>query len=385
MTKRDADVRLRLLLEAHRRTVTRCLAFYGVVTADQQDIAQEVFLSAHSQLLRDNHPSLDAVAGVWRSWLRQIARRHAANYRRTTRPLTTLLSEVRDTSAPDPERIAARRELLVLLLDTLDPESREIFLDVNAEGLSWQEISRDHCMSIDRARYLDSRAASRMEKALLRWEKGEGVAVAIPLSVAELLAAAPPVHEVPDELPRRISEAIDRPKDAAARPRELDRWARLAANLPSHAGVLVLGGVLGWLIHGPRKELSPTTLPSSPGDSAAFVAEATAPASRAISPAEAPAATTAIRLLPPVAHQLGAPERRAPDPSEDEHLLDQAQAALNAGDVHAALAALSKRDGHFGGGPSASVRQRLLVRACALAGARADPGCAGAAPAAATE
>ena len=177
MTKRDADVRLRMLLDEHRRAVTRCLAYYGVATADQQDIAQEVFLSAHSQLLRDNHPSVDALAVVWRSWLRQIARRQAANY---------------------------------------------------------------------------------------------------------------------------------------------------------------------------------------------------------LAPPEAPKAATAIRPLPAVAHPLSAPERRAPDPSDDEHLLDQAQAALNAGDAHAVLAALSKRDGHFGGGPSASVRQRLLVRACALAGARTDPECAGA-------
>jgi RNA polymerase sigma factor (sigma-70 family) len=382
MTKRDADVRLRLLLEEHSRAVARCLACYGVATADQQDIAQEVFLSAHSQLLRDNHPSVDAAAFVWRAWLRQIARRQAANYRRKARPVAALLSEMRDANAPDPERIAAKRELLVLLLDTLDPESREIFLDVNAEGMSWQEISQERSISIDRARYLHGRAASRMNKALSRWEKGERDLVAVPLSVAELFAAAPPAHEAPEDMHRRISEAIDRQNDAAARPREMDRWARLAAGLPSHAGVLVLGGILGWLIHGPPKEMSLATLPFSPGNTTALVTEATAPASRETSPSEAPATATAIRPLPPVAHQLSAPERRALDPSEDEHLLDQAQAALNAGDAHAALAALSKRDGHFGGGPSASVRQRLLKRACALAGARADPGCVGAAPAA---
>jgi RNA polymerase sigma factor (sigma-70 family) len=378
MTKRDADVRLRLLLEEHSRAVARCLAYYGVATADQQDIAQEVFLSAHSQLLRDNHPSLDSAAVVWRSWLRQIARRQAANYRRKARPVAALLSEMRDPSAPEPERIAAKRELLVLLLDTLDPESREIFLDVNAEGMSWQEISHERSISIDRARYLHSRAASSMDKALARWEKGERALVAVPLSVAELLAAAPPVHEIPEELHRRIRDAIDRHTHAAARPRELSRWGRML----SHAGVLVLGGVLGWLLHGPPNDRSPAPLPSSPGNTSAVVAEATAPATREISPLEAPVATTAIRPLPAVAHPLIAPERKAPDPSEDEHLLDQAQAALNAGDAHAALAALSTRDGHFGGRPSASVRLRLLVRACALAGAAADRECAGAAPAA---
>lgn len=382
MTQRDADVRLRLLFEEHRRAVARCLACYGIATADQQDIAQEVFLSAHSQLLRDNHPSVDAAAFVWRAWLRQIARRHAANYRRKTRPITTLLSEVRDPSAPDPERIAARREILVLLLDTLDPESREIFLDVSAEGMSWQEISHERGIPIDRARYLHARAASRMDKALSRWEKGERALASVPLSVAELLAAAPEGHEIPEDLHRRISEAIDRPNDAAPRSREKGRWARLAAGLPSHAGVLLFGGILGWLIHGPPNEMFPARLPSSPGNAAALVAETTAPASRESSPLEAPATTATTRPIPPVAHPLSAPERRALDPSEDEHLLDQAQAALNAGDVHAALAALSMRDGHFGGGPSASVRQRLLVRACALAGARVDPACGGAAPAA---
>jgi hypothetical protein len=181
---------------------------------------------------------------------------------------------------------------------------------------------------------------------------------------------------------RRISEAIDRQEDSAARPRALGRWARFSAVLPSHAGVLVLGGILGWLIHRPPGDRSPAPLLSSAGNSAALVAEATVPASREISPPQAPAAVTVFRPLPGVAHPLSAPEHGPTDPSEDEHLLDQAQAALNAGDAHAALAALSKHDGHFGGGPSASVRQRLLVRACALPGAQGAPECAGAAPAA---
>ena len=161
----------------------------------------------------------------------------------------------------------------------------------------------------------------------------------------------------------------------------MGRWPRLAARLPSHAGALVLGGTLGWLIHRPTHDVSLTAPPSSPGDHVTLLAEAAVTASRDISPSDAPAAVTALPPRASVVHQVSAPERRAAEPSDDARLLDQAQAALNAGDAHAALAALSRRDGHFGGGPGASVRQRLLVRACALAAGRAEPACAGAAPA----
>lgn len=48
-----------------------------------------------------------------------------------------LLEEPLRSALPDPERTAARRELIVLLVESLDDELREIFLDVSAEGMSW--------------------------------------------------------------------------------------------------------------------------------------------------------------------------------------------------------------------------------------------------------
>ncbi|MEP7123319.1 MAG: sigma-70 family RNA polymerase sigma factor [Byssovorax sp.] len=382
MTPRDADVRLRTILDEHGRGVARFLVYYGVSTADQEDMTQEVFLTAHKLLLGDNHPVLDGGAAVWRGWLREIARRHAANYRHKGRPIPTLLAEIRDLSASDPEKVAARRELLVLLLDTLDPESREIFLDVNAEGLSWSEIAVGHGMTINRARYLNARAASRMEAVLLGWEKGESGAGVVLIGVAELLAAVPPAGAVPDEMYRRVHDAIDRHQGAAARPRDLRRWPLRAAGLPSHAAVLLFGGLVGWALHRPPEDLSPAVLISSPGERAVLAAGVPIPSSHDLPPSEAPAAATATRLLPPAARPLNGSDRKVPGLSDDEHLLDQAQAALNAGDAHAALAALAKRDGHFGSGPAVSIRQRLLLRACALAGAGADPECdgSGAAP-----
>jgi DNA-directed RNA polymerase specialized sigma24 family protein len=79
MKQGEDEVRFRALFDAHHRTVARALAYYGVSAADRPDLVQEVFLSVHSSLLRGKHPAYDAPLPVWRAWLRQFARRHAAS------------------------------------------------------------------------------------------------------------------------------------------------------------------------------------------------------------------------------------------------------------------------------------------------------------------
>lgn len=383
MSQRDAEARFRSLFDAHHRSVARALAYYGVSAADQPDLVQEVFLSVYSALQRGKHPSHDSPAPVWRAWLRQFARRHAANYRRSARDETELLEVASSAAAPDPERVAARRELLALLLGELEDEPREIFLDARAEGLSWEEIARERGLSIDQARYLHRKAIERMEEIMKSWEKGKGGFAAVPLSMADLLAALPPLAVLSESMAVPPGEALDRREDAATRPRAWRRWAKRAVGLPSHASMLAAGGILGWALHDSPKDLSATApLPRSRTVESRASAE-TSPASREPAPPEAPAATTAPpQSAPPIsiARRSSAPERRSTGTSsgslKDEQLLDQAQAALVAGDAHAALAALAKRDGHFAEGPSASVRQRLLVRACALLGGRAGGPCA---------
>lgn len=227
-------------------------------------------------------------------------------------------------------------------------------------------------MTIDRARYLHKVATARMEEALLRWEKGEREPAVVPVSIADLLAAAAPVCVIPDDMYHRISDSLARRPDAGAVPRNVGRWAQLAAGLPSNAGLVVVGGVLGWLLRGPTKDVSPAAPLSAPS-SIAVVASV---APEATSPTNVETTASGRKGDQQIAPPHAPPERRSQGALEDEQLLDQAQAALNAGDVHAALAVLSKRNGHFAGGPSASVRQRLLVRACALPGGRAEPECA---------
>ena len=379
MTQGDPEIFFRTLYDTHRRSVARALAHFGVSTVDQPDIVQEVFLSVHRSLLRGNHTAHDAPAPVWRAWLRQFARRHAANYRRSAPDEAAPLDVALPAPAPDPERVAARRELLALLLEDLDDEPREIFLDARAEGLSWEEIASERGISIDQARYLYRKAIERMEETMKRWEKGKGGFTAVPLSIADLLAALPPLADLPENLVLQPGRALDRQKDAVTHPRAWRRWSQLAVALPPHAGVLALGGILGWALHGSPKELSSTPpLSPSPALEARAPAE-TSPASRDTAPAEVPVTSPAApQSAPPVsvARRSSAPERRSSGALKDGQLLDQAQAALVAGDAHAALAALAKNDGRFAEGPSVSVRQRLLVRACALPDGRAAAQCA---------
>jgi DNA-directed RNA polymerase specialized sigma24 family protein len=376
MNKREADARVRQLFDDHRRSVVKALAYYGVVPNDQPDLLQDVFLAVNGALLAGNHPVAGAHAQVWRAWLREFARRFASNYRRKVRLTTVPLDEPLRSDRPDPERTFARRELLILLVESLDDEHRDMFLDVSASDLSWAEVAGERGITIDQARYLHKVAMAQMEQALARWEKSEREPAVVPVSIADLLAAAPLIGVIPDVLHPRVFDVLARRAGASIGPRNVGRWAGLATRLPASAGLFVAGGVAGFLLRGPIGEASPAASLSAPTPIAVLAPETTHPPSSEIPAPDATATTSPLRSSPSGARQSSVSERRSPGATEDEQLLDQAQAALNAGDVHAALAVLSKRAGHFAGGPSASVRQRLLLRACALPGGRAEPECA---------
>ncbi len=156
---------------------------------------------------------------MWRAWLWQFARRHAANYRRRVRaPETELLEGTSRAAAPDPERAAALRELLARLLDKLDARSRELVLAANAEDLSWQEIAEARGISVDRARYSLFKAVNRMTSAMACWEKREREPAVAPASITDLLSAALPSSAVLEEMAERDLESIEPPWEA-------DAWA----------------------------------------------------------------------------------------------------------------------------------------------------------------
>ncbi|MEE9386914.1 MAG: sigma-70 family RNA polymerase sigma factor [Nannocystaceae bacterium] len=127
------------IYRAHVRFVWRCLRGYGVPDAAVQDAAQEVFLVVHRRL-SDYDPTTNM-----RTWIYSIARRIAANRRRSQLRADQREAAVVVTGADraDPESsLAARRDLarVQAFLDQLDPNSRDVFFLFHVESFTGREI-----------------------------------------------------------------------------------------------------------------------------------------------------------------------------------------------------------------------------------------------------
>jgi RNA polymerase sigma-70 factor (ECF subfamily) len=123
----------------HVGFVWRELVRQGAPSASLEDALQEVFVVTHRHW------------GVWegrvsmRSWLFGVARRVAANQRRT---LSRHRHKLDSMPTPPPERafdeqLAARDRLDVLarVVEQLEPERREVFVLAELEGWSAPEIA----------------------------------------------------------------------------------------------------------------------------------------------------------------------------------------------------------------------------------------------------
>lgn len=139
----EHSVLLRELHALHASFVWRSLARLGVREADLPDVLQEVFLTVHQKL-----HTLDRSSRVT-TWLFAICTRKASHYRRSrARRRADAHDQVdegatREDAALTPEEQAAlrlARERLNVILDTLHPTKRAVFVMFELEGLSCAEI-----------------------------------------------------------------------------------------------------------------------------------------------------------------------------------------------------------------------------------------------------
>jgi len=139
------------------------------------DLVQEVFVVIHSRL-----PSLEQPESL-RSWIYGIVRRTVSTYRRARRVreghADVELAEDREIRIPTPLDLVEHQEdvkLLSLLLTSLDPPKREVFVLAELEELTAPEIAAVLEIPVNTA-YSRLRAARQeFEQALIRHNARRG-------------------------------------------------------------------------------------------------------------------------------------------------------------------------------------------------------------------
>ncbi len=405
MTPRDAGTTLRGWIERHTRAVLHTLACGNVPRDERPDLAQEVFLTAYGILLR----SLFTVENP-RAWLCAIAKRIAGHYRRA--PGRRLhLGPVEDAPSvlADPEQGAEQRELVRHLLEQLGDDARGVLLDVRAEGMTWEEVARERGITVPQAKYLYRVAVQRMEAASREMAPASRrsfvLALVLQHTFTALRAEADLSPGLPDRIWASIEEAIrgaiplptnDRADGAPAR--------AIAIQVHTPPAMIALGPLLGVLGGGISAGLLLSCLlrPPAAPERVPVVPSASSPTLAVDEPPPKPGGTqlTAFTFAandeadsrqeqrrraasqPPRPRSTLTPRRR---PSGAFALLDQARAAVDAGDAVGALAALAQLARRFPRGPGVAERHHLLRVACAMPAARGAPACAGMSPGLARE
>jgi RNA polymerase sigma-70 factor, ECF subfamily len=172
----DADRRVEQIREsvthvfvAHRSEICRYLVQRGCVTAEAEEIAQEVFL----RLYRTRIAGLDVTAP--RRWLFTVARnmaidhaRRKRHYQHLTDPVPSHSAEHVADTAPTREDLMlseSRRAVLAEALGELTDLQREC-LYLRAEGLSLLEIGAIVDVSVSGVSDAIRRAIRRLQKEL---------------------------------------------------------------------------------------------------------------------------------------------------------------------------------------------------------------------------
>jgi RNA polymerase sigma-70 factor (ECF subfamily) len=184
-----AGERLSALFEEHGRMVYGLCRILLKDSDEAEDAAQQVFLSAHRNMLSGTEPREPA------AWLAAIARNecHGRIRARMATPLTLVVDE-RDAVAADVEHVAGERaeiEALCAALAELPRPQREAIVLREFYGLSYDEV-RVALGVTDRAvESLLFRARRRLQAELKPARVASG-AFALPLALRDSLASAIP-------------------------------------------------------------------------------------------------------------------------------------------------------------------------------------------------
>lgn len=128
----------RQVFDEHARYVYRVLRYFGVRSADLQDVSQDVFVTVHRKL-----DSFEGRSSL-RTWLYTICQHAASDYRRRAFVRQEI---VMDSASPSLDRVDAgagarleARSTLTFALDQLDDDKRDVFVLYEIQGLTMREV-----------------------------------------------------------------------------------------------------------------------------------------------------------------------------------------------------------------------------------------------------
>jgi RNA polymerase sigma-70 factor (ECF subfamily) len=162
------------LYDEHLDFVLRCLARFGVPAAARDDAAQEVFITVYRR-----HG--DFVGGSeLRGWLWGIARRVAADARRTERRAWRRREVFQppraEVQADEQVRLRQAADRVEEFMQTLSAEQRDVFFLMHVEGWTAPEVAAAVGAKLP-AIYARERAARlRFAEVAERWRRETGVA-----------------------------------------------------------------------------------------------------------------------------------------------------------------------------------------------------------------
>lgn len=176
--KREAGVEIPafgVIYEEYFDFVWRSAKRLGMADSSLEDAVQDVFLVVHRRL-----PEFEGRSSI-KTWLFGIVLRTVRGYRRSEqrKPTSPLVSErVADTAADSlPESRAGAAEavrLLYRLLDGLDQEKREVFVQAELEQMTAQEIAEAMDINVNTV-YSRLRAARKaFNQAVVRLRARDG-------------------------------------------------------------------------------------------------------------------------------------------------------------------------------------------------------------------
>jgi RNA polymerase sigma-70 factor (ECF subfamily) len=171
---------------------------------DAQDIAQEAFIRAYTNIDQLNDP------GRFPAWLRRIAFSVTMNWIRSFRPkLYELIGskvdldnlEIPDFS-PDPYKVVEKRELaraVIRVIDSLPAKYKVPLTMFHLDGLSYSRVADFLDIPLNTVKTLIYRARKKLKKALIVYADEE-----VAPTVQEVLNE----HKLPDGFARKVLDNI---------------------------------------------------------------------------------------------------------------------------------------------------------------------------------
>ena len=342
------------------RYVWRTLRRLGVAERHCEDAMQDVFVIVQRRL--PEYDPRDRLTG----WLGAITANVAAKYR-SKEQREPLVSDDNASAEPpngDPDheqQRAAARDLVLRLLEAVEPERRIVYIQHELDGLTIPEIARALGIPEGTASSRLRHARQEIDAAYKRITARDRHGAIIPLS--QLLDAERPIPPLPPGVEERVWSRLESGNGAGNSGARAPAPTAPALSLGSVvAGVLLLG--MGIAIGAVWDPLHRGSSPSPSPVAAVPVAVATATADAApVVPA--PSSTAA-------APSASAATTAQDDAAAERALMGKAADALAAGDTAAALAAVEEHARRFRGGRLVEDREATWIAALLRAGRSAE-------------